>query len=190
MNKDDSTASYGDLVDLARTGKPGSNGLFFIPHLRGGSPPVSAPYSKACFLGIRDYHTKADFVRSIFEGLSLEVCGVLEHMESVLGIEFDNIHAIGGGSKNPLWMQIKSTVTNRPIEIPEVQESTLLGAALLGGIGAGVYRNHEQASKATYRCGHSYHPDETTRKTYKEIYQTYQTILPLAREISYAIKEA
>lgn len=182
--------SYDEMIAKARTSEVGAHGLFFVPHLRGGSPPVRAPYSRACFLGMRDYHTQADFLRSIHEGLCFEVAGILKSMEAVLGLEFKNIHAIGGGSKNELWMEIKSTVTKKPIEIPAVQESTLLGAALLGGVGVGVYRDHYEAAQATYRANFAYQPDAQLKDRYAQLYDTYQKILPMARQISHTMHQA
>lgn len=187
---DDGTRmSYGEMERRARLAPPGSQGLFFIPHLRGGSPPVPAPFSKGCFLGIRDYHTKDDFLRAIHEGLCCEVAGILKSMESVLGLEFQSIHAIGGGTKNELWMEIKSAAAAKPIEIPQVQESTLLGAALLGGVGAGVYSDHYKAARVTYRPSRVFQPEPELVEKCREITATYQRILPLAREISSAISE-
>lgn len=179
--------AYGEMVTKAREAPPGSQGLFYIPHLRGGGPPVLAPYSKASFLGIRDYHTQSDLLRSIHEGLCCEVAGMLKTMEQVLDLEFDYIYAIGGGTKNELWMEIKSAVTNKSIEIPKVQEATLLGAALLGGVGAGVYADHLEAAQATYQFSHVYQPDPKLMEKYREVYQTYQEILPLVRKISQII---
>ena len=182
--------SYDEMIELARTSEVGAHGMFFVPHLRGSSPPVGEPYSKACFLGMRDYHTPADFLRSIHEGLCFEVAGILKIMEKALSLEFRNIHAIGGGSKNDLWMEIKSTVTNKPIEVPAVHEATLLGAALLGGVGVGVYRDHQEASRATYRSSLTYEPDPNLRERYGKLYETYHKILPLARQISQIMHQA
>ncbi|HBG09033.1 MAG: FGGY-family carbohydrate kinase [Limnochordia bacterium] len=187
---DDGTRmSYGEMVRLAETAPPGAQGLFFIPHLRGGSPPDPAPYSKACFLGMRDYHTRADFLRSIHEGLCCEVAGILQSMEAVLGLEFQAIHAIGGGTKNELWMEIKSAATGKPLEIPQVQESTLLGAALLGGVGAGVYADHYAAAELTYGPSRIYHPEAGLVEQYHQIGAVYAQLLPRAREISRIIGE-
>jgi sugar (pentulose or hexulose) kinase len=86
-------------------------------------------------------------------------------------------------------MEIKSAAAAKPIEIPQVQESTLLGAALLGGVGAGVYSDHYKAARVTYRPSRVFQPEPELVEKCREITATYQRILPLAREISSAISE-
>ena len=180
---------YDRLIAQAKTSPPGAQGMFFVPHLRGGSPPVRDPYSKACFAGVRDYHTKADFIRSIHEGLAFEVSHILRTMEDVLGVEFSEIYGIGGGTKNPLWMEIKSHVSGKPIIIPEVQEATLLGAALLGGVGAGVFASYGEAAAAASKVRQRYLPDAALHEQYQGFYRTYTEITPLVRKIGNIIGE-
>jgi xylulokinase len=179
--------SYQTLFTEARKSPLGARGLYFIPHLRGEGPPVCSPFSRGSFLGIRDYHTKADFSRSIHEGLCYEMHNSLKSMEQVAGIGFERICAIGGGTQNELWMEIKSTVIRKPVEIPAVQEATLLGAALLGGVGAKVYGDHYQASQAVYQVSHVYQPQEDSIAIYSELSRTYSELLPLVRQISQII---
>ncbi len=180
---------YTTLIEQAQRSPAGAQGMFFVPHLRGGSPPVRDPYSKAGFVGVRDFHTKADFIRSIHEGLACEVTQILRTMEGVLGVQFSEIHAIGGGTKNPLWMEIKSNVSGKPINIPEIREATLLGAALLGGVGAGVYGSYTEAVEAAHRIEKRYLPDAQLKEVYREIYRKYTAISPLLREISRIVGE-
>ncbi|NMB00628.1 MAG: hypothetical protein GX971_03770 [Firmicutes bacterium] len=185
----DEKMDYKDLEELARTAEPGSQGVVFVPHLRGGSPPVRDPYSKACFLGLRDYHTRADLIRSIHEGLSLEVTLILHNMEQVLGLEFSEILVVGGGTKNSLWMEIKSSVSGKPIRIPEVPEATLLGAALLGGIGAGAFESYQAGVEAAFRIKKQYVPDDRMQKIYGELYPAFTEVRTLATQISRIIGE-
>ena len=115
-------ADYAYLIQQAQNSQPGAQGMFFVPHLRGGSPSVRDPYSKAGFVGVRDFHTKADFARSIHEGLACELTQIMRTMEDVLGLEFSEIYATGGGTKNPLWMEIKCSVAGKPINIPAIRK--------------------------------------------------------------------
>lgn len=178
---------YGVLVEQARSAPLGAQGMFFIPHLRGGSPPVRDPYSKAGFVGVRDFHTKADFIRH--EGLACEVAQILRTMETVLGVEFSEVYAIGGGTKNPLWMEIKSHVFGRPINVPEITEATLLGAALLAGVGAGIYKSYREAVVSASRMANRYLPGPDLQKKYQEVCSKYVQIAPLMREISRIVGE-
>lgn len=177
-------ADYAYLIQQAQNSQPGAQGMFFVPHLRGGSPPVRDPYSKAGFVGVRDFHTKADFARSIHEGLACELTQIMRTMEDVLGLEFSEIYATGGGTKNPLWMEIKCSVAGKPINIPAIREATLLGAALLGGVGVGAYGSYREAVAAAHRVEQRYLPDKELQSVYQEVYRKYTAIAPLVREVS------
>jgi xylulokinase len=126
-------------------------------------------------------------MRAILEGLACEFAYTLRSSQDILGLDVSKIQAIGGGTKNRLWMEIKAAVLNMPIEIPAVQESTLLGAALLGGLGAGVYRDEYEALSETYRVLHTFEPDPKLVGQYADLYEAYSRILPLAGEISRVI---
>ena len=180
---------YDVLIEEARLSPVGAKGLMFVPHMRGAGPPDLDPDSRAAFLGIRDYHERRDCLRAILEGLACEFAFTLRESEDALGLAVSRIQAIGGGTKNPLWMEIKSAVLNAPIEVPAVQESTLLGAALLGGLGAGVYRDEHEALAETYRVLYTYEPDPQLVQQYEDIYQSYCKIVPLVRQISHLIGE-
>ena len=84
-------------------------------------------------------------------------------------------------------MEIKSAVLNMPVEVPAVQESTLLGAALLGGLGAGVYRDEQEALAETYRVLCTHEPDPELVKQYEPIYETYTEVVPLIRQIGHIV---
>ncbi|NLY51640.1 MAG: carbohydrate kinase [Firmicutes bacterium] len=178
---------YDILVEAADKSPVGAQGLMFIPHLRGAGPSDTNPHSRAAFLGIREYHERKDHVRAILEGLACEFAYTLRSSQDILGLDVSKIQAIGGGTKNRLWMEIKAAVLNMPIEIPAVQESTLLGAALLGGLGAGVYRDEYEALSETYRVLYTYEPDPKLVEQYRDLYEAYCRVLPLAGEISRVI---
>ena len=179
---------YDVLVEAAGQSPVGAKGLMFVPHMRGAGPPDPDPYSRGAFIGIRDYHERKDFIRAILEGLAFEFAFTLWESEDVLGQAVSKIQAIGGGTKNHLWMEIKSAVLNMPVEVPAVQESTLLGAALLGGLGAGVYCDEHEALAETYRVLYTHEPDSELVKQYEPIYEAYSEVVPLVRRISHVLR--
>ncbi|MCD8349973.1 MAG: hypothetical protein LUC93_05100 [Planctomycetaceae bacterium] len=160
---------------------PGAHGLLFLPHLRGSASPTRNAVSKGSFLGIRAYHTTADFRQAVLDGLCFEL---REITEALLGDEpIRKFIAIGGGTKNDHWLQTKANVLQASIEVPAVQESTAFGAALLAGIGLGLYQDVDDAVARTYRIGKTAEPDAATEGLYEELYrvyqQLYQTLLPV-----------
>lgn len=166
--------------------KPGANGLLFLPHLRGSSSPTRNPASSGAFLGIRHYHTHADFSQAVYEGLCYEFRLALQQLTQ--GQQPEKIVAIGGGTKNRHWIQVKANVTGLPIEIPAIQESTALGAALLAGIGAGMYASAEDAAARVYRVGETVLPNLAFQMEYDRQFAVfsdlYDVLLPLNERLN------
>lgn len=171
---------FPDSGDAAPS-KAGANGLLFLPHLRGSSSPTRDPASRGAFLGIRHFHTRADFMQAVYEGLCYEFRMGLGRLTGQAAPE--KIVAIGGGTKNERWIQLKADVTGLPIEIPAIQEATALGAAMLAAIGAGAYRSADEAAASIYRVGRTVLPDSGCRQVYDRAFslfgQLYETLLPL-----------
>lgn len=163
-----------------------AEGLLFFPHLRGGSSPDRNADSRGAFLGVRHFHTRADFQQAVYEGLSFEFRQGLLRLTK--GICPEKIIAIGGGTKNRRWIETKASVTGLPIEIPAIQESTALGAAMLSGIGAGIYASAEDAAARVYRVGETVRPNPALREAYERKFlifsQVYEALLPLNQQLS------
>src|SRR5215212_738671 len=133
-------ADYDTLISEAENVPPGSFGAFFLPHLRLANPPYDDPAARGAFVGLSTDVGRGALFRAILEGLAYDSRNSLEPLLAHSGIvELRAIYAIGGGTQNRLLMHIKATVSNQAITIVGVEEATSLGAAILGGIGAGVY---------------------------------------------------
>jgi xylulokinase len=133
---------YDTLVTEAEEVQPGSLGTFFLPHLRLANPPYDDPAARGAFVGLSTDVGRGALFRAVLEGLAYDSRNSLEPLLAHAGLEeLRAIHAIGGGTQNRLLMRIKATVLNQEITVSGVEEATSLGAAILGGIGAGVYTN-------------------------------------------------
>jgi xylulokinase len=128
--------------------------------------------------------------RAVFEGLALESRNTYEPLLSYPQVTApESVVAIGGGTRNALLMQIKASVMNLSHRIVEAEEATALGAALLGGLGAGVYRDVDEAVAAMRYGQHQIEPDPGQVETYDTIYQQiyrryYPAVAPLSQTIS------
>jgi xylulokinase len=160
----------------------GANGLLFLPHLRGSSSPTRDPISKGAFLGIRTYHTYLDFSQAVYDGLGFELKQIIEIISN--GESPKKMIAVGGGTKNSIWMQTKADILGMPIEVPVVQEGTAMGAALLAGMGAGVYRDGKEAVAKTYRVGTVIEPESKNAAIYCRLYETYRKLFKALYEIN------
>jgi sugar (pentulose or hexulose) kinase len=104
------------------------------------------------------------------------------------GIELRELRVVGGGAKSRLWNQIKADVTGLQVNVPEITETTALGAAFLALVGMGAYATLSEASQDIVKIRECINPDPAAQSAYTEAYeryrQTYFTLLPVFEDAS------
>lgn len=168
---------YDEMIVEVENVPVGSEALFFIPHLRGSLVPHKFPAARGSFVGLQDSHTRAHLARGIFEGLAMEYRMVIESIEDALTNHFSEVSCFGGGSQNRCWVQIKADVLNRPMKVYKNQENTGLGAAILAGIGSGVYHDWEDARARVTQRVEMVEPDPERAERYESLYTRIYTSL-------------
>ncbi|GAA0181807.1 xylulokinase [Clostridium sediminicola] len=170
--------SYNDvvseLVKEVENVPVGANGVMYIPHLRGSGAPTWNPADKGTFLGLNATTTSNEMIRAVFEGLSFQARMILELQEKTAGVIAESICTVGGGTNFTLWQQIKSDITGKVIEIPAVEEGTAHGAALLAGVGIGVYKDMHEASMKVAKIKKRYYPNPEIKEKYDELYEIFK----------------
>jgi len=179
-----SADDWGVLMAEAAKSPPGAGGVVFLPHLSGSTCPVVDPHSRGCFSGLRSMATRGDLVRAIIEGLDYQFLDMLVSFEKGLGTKAKRIVAVGGATKNGFWMQNKADVVGKTIEAPEIEEATPLGAAILAGIGVGVYKNEQDAYEKVCRPGRVYKPNAALGKKYAKGFELYRELYPALRGLN------
>lgn len=175
---------WSNLMDEAHSVPPGANGIFFLPHFNGTACPNLDPRSLGAFLGLNDTTKKADMVRAVVEGLNFAFLDMLKALEMGAGQKAEKITAIGGGVRNDFWMQNKADISGCPVDIPEIDEATALGAAMLAGTGVGVYSNLEEAAQKVYKPGKLYKPNLKLASFYAEMFDIYREIYPALQGVN------
>jgi xylulokinase len=166
-------ADYARLADAAAGVEAGTDGLFFLPFLAGERTPYMNPELRAGFVGMRLHHRQANLVRAVMEGVVFALRQGLELMQS-LGTPIERLVATGGATRHPLWLQLQADIFNRPVYISSAEEATARGAALLAGIGAGVYADAREAVRVTVaEAQPGAQPDEERVNRYAQAYQKY-----------------
>jgi len=184
------TSIYEDAMAAAGSVSPGSQGLLYLPHLRGAGGPYWNPGSRGAFVGLRDSHTVSHLMRAVLEGLSLELRVILSSIEEALGTRPTELNTVGGGARNTVWQQIKANITGLPVNVPNVSDATAQGAALLAGIGIGLYADMLDASKQTFRIQTRYEPDPQSLQFYDELYCSYSKLYPQLIQINAELTDA
>ncbi|KPK66278.1 MAG: hypothetical protein AMK73_00520 [Planctomycetes bacterium SM23_32] len=133
------------MTRLATSADPGAGGLLFLPYLQGERTPVWDPQARGAFVGLTAGTSLADMARAVLEGAAFAVRQAFECAGGVLLDPATEVRMVGGPTQNALWNGIKADVLGRPLDVPAFQETGTLGAALLAGLGAGVYSSFGDA---------------------------------------------
>jgi xylulokinase len=160
--------SYKELADAAASIEPGAEGLMFHPYLAGERTPHMNPILRGSFMGLALRHTWKHMARAVMEGVVFSLFDGLELMRD-LGAHFDQVIASGGGTKHPLWLRLQADVFGVPVRTTQTAEAAAFGAALLAGVGAGVFED------VVYAC-------DRCVKWSEEVYQPHVETMALYRE--------
>jgi xylulokinase len=153
---------------------PGSNGVIFYSALFGSGYPTWDTNATGMFLGLRNTHTKADMVRSVMEGITLEARSILEGVLAA-GVKMDDVITVtGGASKSALWCQILADSMNRKIRTLDVPDAAVVGAAGLAAIGAGLFKNLDEVVGGMVHFGEIYRPRAEHVETYNKVFGVYK----------------
>jgi xylulokinase len=162
---------YEILSQMAGDMKDEPSGILFLPHMRGSGPPNVNPLARGCFIGLNSMHNRADMLKAIYEGTSYEFRFMKDSLAQLCSMKVDRLKIGGGGTKNSCWMKTKANVLGIDLDIPEVEESAAMGAAILAGIGLGVYADGRDAA-AKLRITHRYiQRDEQISSKYDYLYR-------------------
>ena len=146
------TMSYNEIADLASNSED-TFGLLFLPHLIGERTPYMDPNSKAAFYGLTPNHHLGHMARSVMEGVVYSLRLGMEVFDD-LGIPINRIIASGGGTRHPFWLELMSNIFGRIIEVSDMPDASAVGAAMLAGVGTGLFSDIQKA----------YQPDKLSSK--------------------------
>jgi xylulokinase len=177
-------ALYGVMVAEAETYGPGAGGVTVLPSFMRGMGPFQAFGSLGTILGITTTTTRGQIVRAVFEAACYQLARQMRVIEENTGAVCRRLRTLGGVQKNEFWLQMKADVTGLPVEVTANPEVTLLGAAILAGIGAGVYRDERDALSRMRFPLTVYEPDTGCHADYQERYEkVFAKVAPALREV-------
>lgn len=163
------------LDDLASTVPAGSDGVIFLPYLSGERSPIWDPSAKGVYFGLTFDKTRAHFFRSLLEGAAYALEHNLQAAEKA-GVTVNVMHSMGGAANSRLWTQIKADVTGKTIRVPDSDNASTLGAAILAGVGTGVYSDFEEAVKTTVQIKREFTPNMENHALYRKYFEIYLEI--------------
>lgn len=166
--------------EAARIG-PGADGLIFLPYLAGERSPIWDRNARGVFFGLSYDKTRAHLVRAMMEGVGFSLRHNLETAAEV-DAEVKELISVGGAANSRVWTQLKADITGKTIHVPLSDQATTLGAALLAGVGTGVYPDFAEAVKQTVRIQRTHHPSPEKHAAYTQYYRLYLELYQKLRE--------
>jgi xylulokinase len=173
--------AYDLLVREAERAAPGCEGLLFLPYLMGERAPHLDPDARGGWIGLTARHGRAELIRAVLEGVTYSLRDCVELLKDA-GLPVSDVRASGGGARSAFWRQMQADVFGVPVATLEIAEGPAYGAALLAGVGAGVYPDVAAACDQTLREGSRTLPDPARQATYERYYQVYRALYPALKE--------
>ena len=172
--------SFDEMIELAEKSSAGSNGLVFLPYINGERAPIWDGNAKGCFFGIKNTHTACDFARSVLEGVAFSIRSIIEASGQM---EISTLRLLGGGSKIPLWCQIRADVLGVAVETVDCEEACAKGAAMIAGVGMGIYSSYRESAKKSCKVGSRYEPNFKNKEIYDRNYRVYKALYESTKEL-------
>ena len=164
--------AYDLLVEQAGEAPPGCDDLIFLPTFNGSTAPIVDPHARGAFIGLKLAHERRHIIRSILEGISLEIRWMLDTIAAA-GVPVEEIRLAGGGSKNATWNQIHADILNRPIRTVKNPDAALVGAAMCAAVALGHYADFEAAAEAFVQLTPMIEPRNENAEVYQKTYDRY-----------------
>ncbi len=168
-----------------------SGGLVFLPYLQGERAPVWDPRARGLFLGLTAGTTRGAMARAVLEGAAFSVRHLLESLERMTGSRVASLPAVGGGTRSIVGNRIRADILQRPLDVLRFQETAALGAALMAGIGAGVYGSLSAAADAVggIQATDRVEPDRGRAAAYDRLYRVYREAYGRTRELMHELAQ-
>lgn len=155
----------------------GANRLIYLPYLMGERSPLLDANSRGVFFGLSAIHTKYDLLRAVMEGVVYSQRSCLDILRG-MGVSTSDMLACGGGGSSSLWRQMLADVYGCSVRTVVSKEGPALGAAILAGVGAGLYPDVQQACRSAIRTNPPQFPIPENSSRYEGFYQIYRTLYP------------
>lgn len=176
--------SFAALLKEAEQSPVGANGLVFTPYLVGERAPYADAFIRGSFIGLDSSHKRADFIRSILEGIIFsfeDLMQIYQHNQH----NFDTVISIGGGAQSPLWLQIQADIFNKKVASLMNEQTASLGATIIAAVGAGWYANFQDCTDVFVKTKKFYYPIADNVTKYQKLYPIYHQVYQHTRDLSF-----
>lgn len=178
---------YDYLSGMAEKVPAGADGLVYLPYLL-GERSAGTPDSRGVFFGLHLGSDVGQMVRAFLEGVAFDLKRTIDIFEDS-GIAVKKIYHVSGGARGALWNQIKADIYGKPLYTLKADEGSVLGVALMGGVGAGIYESPERALGQVFAVDREYLPNPANRGLYEDLYAVFCNLHDMAQAPFARLKE-
>ena len=171
---------YADLLADAARWEPGVEGLLFAPYLAGERTPHADPEARGAFVGLGLRHDRGALARAVLEGVAFGLRDALDLVVE-MGGRPASARVSGGGGRGSLWLEIVASVLDLPLEVTRADEGAAYGAALLGGVAAGVWGDVREAVDTCVHVTRTIEPRAEWVERYAEVVPAFRRLYPALR---------
>jgi xylulokinase len=181
LNQEGGSSGDDLYQSLFREIPKGPSRVIVLPHFSVTGPPDFIDDSSGVMVGLDLDTRRGDILRGIIEGVTFSLKEVVDSLETT-DIKINEFRPVGGGSKSEAWIQISANIFGKPFRLPLVKEAGTLGAAIIAGVGSGVFVSFEEGVEACVRLERTFEPDLSVNQRYKVRYEVYKELWPLMSE--------
>lgn len=165
-------SSYDLICEKAAGAPAGAKGLVFLPYFASAATPRYDSEARGVLAGLTFAHDRSCVARAFMEGITMDMRDMIEAIRGA-GAKVETVRILGGPTKSELWNRIQADAYGTTVQTLKVGDAPVLGAAVMGAVGAGVFGSLEEGAKAMVQVDRSYEPDAANASLYDELYGTY-----------------
>ena len=185
--------SVPEALNAVKANVSANDPLIFLPYLSGERAPLWNPKARGAFIGLTKNHRESCMARAVMEGVGYASRHLMEHLEQAAGFNCSFLRISGGASRSDLWCQMKADIMNRSLHRVDNIDTGVFGAALMAGIGVGLYRSLDEAVAQGVTINQCFEPRENSRDSYDALYlgyrESYQRLLPVFNRLSEVVSK-
>lgn len=183
LERAEAQASGRDIYDVLLAEMPAEpTDLLVLPHFAPTGPPDFDPNPTGLIAGLTLETTRGQFIKGLLEGVTYYFRHGLNVMEDA-GIHIREYRMAGGGARSAAWMQITADILGKQLVRPKQTDASALGAAILAGIGSGLYQSAQQAVDALVQIDRVFEPDARRQRQYDERFARYRLLYPFSKSL-------
>lgn len=180
--------SFDELLKPVGDIAPGSEGLLFTPYLVGERTPHADSVIRGSFIGLSGTHRRGHLARAVMEGITFSLQESFELFRQA-GIAVERVISIGGGAKNPVWLQMQADIFGKPVVALKNEQGPAMGAAMMAAVGSGWFGSLKECADAFIGYAATYEPIGANVDKYARLFKLYQQVYAATRALNEGLQE-